>query len=108
MRTWGPAPFQNSAAMDWLGGLASGLQLPDLAEALQYATSTNDAERAIARAAATLVVAALGSADDGLPETAKRWLTRQDMTMAENLRHKAAEAAKGLQDAELSASLMRV
>jgi L-alanine-DL-glutamate epimerase-like enolase superfamily enzyme len=107
MRIWGPAPFQNSAAMDWLGGLASGLQLPDLAEALQHASSTNEAERATARAASALVAAALGNPENSLPETAKRWLARQDLTKAENLRHKAVVAARTLQDAELSTSLMR-
>jgi ribonuclease D len=94
--------------MDWLGGLASGLQLPDLAEALQYATSTNEAERATARAAAAIVAAALGNPENNLPETAKRWLARQDRAKAEFLRSQATEAAGALKDTELSSSLTRV
>ncbi|MEO8727704.1 MAG: DUF4259 domain-containing protein, partial [Acidobacteriaceae bacterium] len=77
MRTWGGGPFENSAAMDWLGGLASGLRLPDLEDALQRGES--EEERAVARAAVALVAAALGGTQEELPETAKRWLRRQDL-----------------------------
>lgn len=101
MRTWGPAPFQNSAAMDWLGGLASGLQLPDLAVALQHASSANETERATARAAVALVAAALGNPEDNLPETAKRWLTLQDISHAEQFRDQAFQAARAFKDTEL-------
>lgn len=102
MRVWGTRPFQNSAAMDWLGGLASGLRLPDLGDALRNAAHSDEDERAQARAAVALAAAALGALQEDLPETAKRWLGRQDLSAAESLRAPALNVAELLGDAGLS------
>ncbi len=62
-------------------------------------------ERAIARAAATLVAAALGDAPGTLPETAKRWLARQEKDVAEAMRQAAVAIAREMHDHELEGSL---
>lgn len=103
MRRWGPEAFENSAAMDWLGGLASGQQLADLRTA--FALGGTEEERAIALAAAALVAAALGGSIPRLPETAKRWLRRQNRMQAETLRGKAMGVARAMGDASLAAAL---
>lgn len=103
IRSWGAGAFENSAAMDWLGGLASGQQLADLRAALEL--REGEEERAIARAAATLVAAAVGEGVTGLPETAKRWLRRQDAGQAEALRGEAMGVAQAVSDVPLAAAL---
>ncbi len=89
--------------MDWLGGLASGLQLADLSAALHLAESRDERDRAIARAAVRLIAAATCAAADDLPETARRWLSRQNTAHPmEPLRHEAIEATKLLGDTGLA------
>jgi hypothetical protein len=111
MKIWGPGVFENSAAMDWLGGIASGLQVADLRPALEAdgTFASLDEADAIARAAAYLI-AVLANPDHvtaDLPQTARLWVARQShCDIARELRPLAISVAERLRDPGLLALLM--
>jgi hypothetical protein len=85
---WGPGPFQNDDALDWLGELAGANDASVLVAALTQANSTAYVEApqcSAALAAAEFVAAAAGRPMKNLPDAAAAWLRRVDVRVTPKL-----------------------
>lgn len=96
MGAWGPGPFDNDTAGDWVRGLSDldpeGLR--DVLRATARAEQLDAPQAAEALAAAEVVAAAAGAPIDPLPDEVHAWIAANPEPATEEDRRLAATAVR--------------
>lgn len=101
MGAWGIATFENDDASDWLYDLEESNGFTILEEALEFDDGYIEAPVACyALAASEVVLALLGRARSGLPETALQWAKIYEGTEVSALQKMAMEAVSRVLSSE--------
>ena len=93
MAEWGPGPFENDDAADWVYDLEAG-SIVVLRRALDIATLRylEVREASIAIAAAEVIAAAVGRPNPALPDLAAQWVREHGKDVSDQLMLMAAAA----------------
>jgi hypothetical protein len=105
MGAWGPGPFENDDALDWIGELAASSALATVEDALDLPAASADfpeaPECSVAVAAAETVAAMQGKPSDDLPDTVATFVRVAKKPTASLVEAASSAVARVLEKSEL-------